>query len=156
MEEIIVEFKNLEKLCNELYGAPHGVTLYINEMQQQPEYSVQSVPGWYSDLAGLRRVRHIRNILVHEPDYDIQYSGSDIEFIRDFCQRILYRQDPLALLRQQAERIPQMRTQQQATQFVSQPSADADEGSIADGSFGKWLLAGIIIAVLIALLRSIG
>ena len=156
MDELIVEFKHLEKLCNELYGAPHGVTLYINEMQQNSGYASQIIPGWYSDLSGLKRVRHIRNNLVHESDYDIQYNGSDIEFIRSFYQRILDRQDPLALLRQQTERVSQLRTQQQATQFVSQPSADADGGSSGAGSFMRILLIGIVVAVLIALLRSIG
>ena len=35
MKEFIYEFKHLEKICNEIYSEQHGVTLYINEMEQK-------------------------------------------------------------------------------------------------------------------------
>ncbi len=35
MKEFIDEFKHWEKLCNEIYGDHHGVTLYINNMEDK-------------------------------------------------------------------------------------------------------------------------
>lgn len=107
MKEFINEFKHLEKLCNEVYAQQHGVTQYIDEMTQKSRIASGVIYGWDSDLAKLKRVRHIRNNLVHESNYDIDYDNSDIAFIRDFYNRILNQQDPLALLRRQTERIAQ-------------------------------------------------
>ena len=153
MEELIVEFRYLEKICNDLYGAQHGVTLYINEMQQAG-YASRSIPGWSGDLANLKRVRHIRNILVHEPDHEVWYDESDIEFIKGFYQRILNQQDPLALLRKQAERSFQMKIRQRQAYPDNRPQADTDERNGADGCFVRVFLTGVVIAILIALLRG--
>ena len=153
MEELIIEFRYLEKICNDLYGAQHGVTLYINEMQQAG-YASRSIPGWSGDLANLKRVRHIRNILVHEPDHEIEYDESDVEFIKQFYQRILDRQDPLALLRELTEQSSQKRTPQREEHPADRPSEDTEESTRADGCLLRILLAGIAVAILIALLRG--
>lgn len=154
MEKLIVEFGHLEKLCNDLYGATHGVTLYINEMQQYADFASRSVPGWSGDLANLKRIRHIRNLLVHEPDREVHYDAADIAFIKGFRQRILDRQDPLALLRKQAERNSQMKTRQGEVYPVNRPPADTDERNGAGGCSASIVLSCIVIAALIALLRG--
>lgn len=104
MNGFMNEFKSLEKLCNELYGDISGVTHYINDMDETPSYIARRIPGWSNDLANLKKVRHIRNQISHNPDYsDDDYEQEDIEFIRQFHQRILDRTDPLALRRQLLE-----------------------------------------------------
>ena len=83
MNDFLDEYKHLEKLCNEIYDQQHGITLYIEEMEQTPRYSCVNISGWTRDLENLKRVRHIRNAMVH----DTSYSTSD------------YQEDPLSLLR---------------------------------------------------------
>ena len=61
MNELVNEFKHLEKICNEIYSEQHGVTLYINEMEQESGYYTGTIIGWDRDLANLKHVRHIRN-----------------------------------------------------------------------------------------------
>ena len=41
--------------------------------------------------------------MVHESGFDDDYSASDVEFIKDFSDRILNGKDPLTLLRQKKE-----------------------------------------------------
>ena len=104
MKEFLDAFKHLEKICNEIYGAQSGVTQYINEMERTPLYMAQKVFGWDQDFQGLKRVRHIRNNMVHaNSDGDIDYTFEDVQFMKNFYNRIMNREDPLALLRQKNE-----------------------------------------------------
>jgi hypothetical protein len=106
MDALFDEFKRLEKLCNEIYGEQHGVTLYINEMERTPNYAARKVFGWDYDLQGLKRVRHIRNAMSHDDsDGDTDYTFEDVEFIKNFHARIMKGEDPLALLRKQSETV---------------------------------------------------
>ena len=101
MKEFIDEYKRLEKLCSEIYGQQHGISRYIADMEKSSTYAARGIPGWSSDLANLKRVRHIRNKMVHDAeDYDDAYEPEDLAFIKQFHQRILTQQDPLALRRQ--------------------------------------------------------
>ncbi len=99
MKEFVDAFKHLEKLCNDIYGEQHGVTLYIEEMEGTPNYMAQRVFGWDHDLKTLKRVRLIRNKWAH-PDDEMDYTFEDIEFLKNFYNRVMNQQDPLAILRQ--------------------------------------------------------
>ena len=94
------EFKRLDKLCGDLYGENHGVTLYIDEMQKNYARECQGIPNWYSDLKQLKHLRHIRNYLAHEEDAFSEdlCDQEDIDWVRSFYLRILNQTDPLALL----------------------------------------------------------
>ena len=92
MKEFIGEFKHLEKLCNDMYGQPHGVTLYINEMEAA-SHEAGGIAGWSDDFKNLKRLRHIRNNLVHDPEYEPDYDAEDIEYLKDFYRRIIDQQD---------------------------------------------------------------
>lgn len=106
MDALFDEFKRLEKLCNEIYGEQHGVTLYINEMESTPSYAARKIFGWDYDLQGLKRVRHIRNAMSHDDsDGDMDYTFEDVEFIKNFHARIMNGEDPLSLLRKQVETV---------------------------------------------------
>ena len=98
MKEFIDEFKHLVKICNEIYSEQHGVTQYINEMEQKSGYASRKIPDWDKDLTNLKRVRHIRNNLVHESDETVDYNSYDIEFIKRFYHKIITQQDPLSLI----------------------------------------------------------
>ncbi len=104
MNEFLDEYKHLEKLCSEIFNQNHGVTLYIDEMANTPRHVAISIPGWSRDLDYLKRVRYIRNAMSHDTSYnEDDYHPEDVEFMRNFHERILNQQDPLSLLRIQSE-----------------------------------------------------
>lgn len=92
------KFKDLEKICNEIYGKTGGVTEYISEMEQTSQYDSERIPGWNADLKELKRVRHIRNNMAHEGSFDsAECTEDDVDFLNSFRDRILKAEDPLAL-----------------------------------------------------------
>lgn len=163
MKEFIDEFKHLEKLCNEIYGDQHGVTLYIQDMESKSYMSTRGIEDWDRDLKYLTRVRHIRNNLVHESDYDIDYTEDDIAFMRDFYDRILNQEDPLSLLRKQMDQIkkvkprpqPQPQPQPQVNQVVYQQYTNLENKENKEDSKvekGLWIVIGVIVVAVIAAL----
>ncbi len=163
MKEFIDEFKHLEKICNEIYGDQHGVTLYINEMESKSFMSTRGIEDWDSNLKYLTRVRHIRNNLVHESDYDIDYTEDDIAFMRDFYDRILNQEDPLSLLRKQMDQIKKVKPRPQAQpqpqsqvnpvvyqQYTNLEHRENKEDSKVEK--GLWIVFGVIVVAVIAAL----
>ena len=94
------EYKQLDKLCSELYDGQPGVTSYINEMKNVNWNDARDIPNWKSDLNELKRLRHIRNHLAHtEGAFDEKLcTNEDVNWIKDFRNRILKQTDPLSLL----------------------------------------------------------
>ncbi len=93
-------YKELEKLCGDMYGDNHGLTTYIDEMINKPNgsYYVQS---WNEDLKRLRNYRWIRNQIVHEPGCteENMCEPGDAQWLDHFYSRIMSTNDPLALYR---------------------------------------------------------
>jgi hypothetical protein len=150
MKEFIDEFKHLERICNELYSEQHGVTQYINEMKQQSRHASRRIPGWDEDLASLKRVRHIRNNLVHESEETVEYNSADIEFIKAFYQKIIKQQDPLALLRKQEENTTSPKTDDSSRNNSAHSVIDlyAEE----EGSLITTLVWSLVVAIFILVL----
>lgn len=96
------EFKKLDKLCSELYQAPNGVTHYIDDMKAASWDDCRYIPNWKTDLKELIRLRHIRNHLAHTEGAFLENicTPNDINWIRNFHQRIMNQSDPLAMLNQ--------------------------------------------------------
>ncbi len=99
MKDFIDAYKHLEKICSEMYGEQHGITQYINDMELVPGGISSYIPDWYDDLNNLKRLRHIRNAMVHDSDFDEDYSKEDVMYLEDFYDRIMNCQDPLAMKR---------------------------------------------------------
>lgn len=157
MKEFIDEYKHLEKLCNEIYHQQHGITQYITDMEQTPARVSRSISGWNTDLRNLKRLRYIRNALVHETSDDaVDYEPKDVECLKDFYSRILNQQDPLALRRIQNEALAQIkrRTQKNISTNISDRAAKANESNYEDEdrewSLGMFL--GVLSAVVIVML----
>lgn len=94
------EYKQLDKLCSELYDGQPGVTSYINEMKSVEWNDACEISNWKADLSTLIRLRHIRNHLAHtEGAFDEKLCTSeDVIWVKNFRNQILKQTDPLALL----------------------------------------------------------
>ena len=96
--EFLEEYKRLDRLCKDAYGAEKGVSTYIDQMKAIG-YSGQQ--EWNAVLRKLIELRHIRNQLTHEVgtmDY-VMCSAEDVEWLSDFHHRIMTQTDPLSLYR---------------------------------------------------------
>lgn len=93
-------YKQLEKLCNEIYGDNHGISIYIDEMSKYTSAS-RYVSNWDNDLKKLKHYRWIRNQLVHEPNCteENMCEYGDSQWLDIFHSRIMSGNDPLALYR---------------------------------------------------------
>ena len=100
------EYKQLDKLCSELYDGQPGVTSYINEMKSMNWNDAREISNWKSDLSDLIRLRHIRNHLAHtEGAFDEKLcTREDVNWVKAFRDRILKQTDPLATLRKKSKR----------------------------------------------------
>lgn len=100
------EYKQLDKLCSELFDGQPGVTSYINEMKGTDWSNAREVLNWKTDLNNLIRLRHIRNHLAHtEGAFEENLcTGEDVKWVKDFRNRIFKQIDPLASLRKSASK----------------------------------------------------
>lgn len=111
--KLFAAFKRLDALCGQIYGK-NGVTQYIHDMENAGFRARYLVDGWNHDLDMLKRVRHIRNLLAHEPYLPDTWQSTerDVLWIEEFHQRILDRTDPLARLRAE-QQMARLRAEQQ-------------------------------------------
>ena len=93
-------YKQLEKLCNEMYADKNGVSVYIDEMEGKPR-GAYSVSGWENDLKQLKHYRWVRNKISHEPNCSEENmcERGDELWLDNFYKRIMNGNDPLALYR---------------------------------------------------------
>lgn len=96
---LVEAFGDLERLCNQIYDPPHGVTSYINIMESCHLQGKRSVPQWDYDFSILKEIRHKRNKLSHgEVSFGQRYAEEqDIDFAIHFRNRIINQTDPLTL-----------------------------------------------------------
>ena len=101
----IDSYKELEKLCSEMYNNNHGLSTYIDEMIKKSNGS-HYVSGWNEDLKQLKHYRWIRNRIVHEPGCteENMCDPDDAQWLDNFYSRIMSVSDPLALYRKARDR----------------------------------------------------
>lgn len=104
MDDMILIFlktyKKLDELCKQVLSSTRGISEYIDQMQSECKNS-SKVPNWDNDLKELKRLRWIRNQLVHDADsFDtLNITKEDISYLNEFRSRILNCEDPFAQLR---------------------------------------------------------
>lgn len=99
--EFLEIYKNLDELCRQILSSDRGVSEYIDEMDFDNQRG-RLVAGWERDYKQLKRMRWIRNRLVHEADaFDKNLVNvDDIEWLHTFYNRIMECTDPFSLLPQ--------------------------------------------------------
>ena len=98
--EFVESYKRLEGLLKDIYSNENPVSGYIVDMEKVGWFEYQHVLGWESDFKALKRARHIRNNLSHDTPYGQgDTMQNDLEWIKNFYQRFLDSDDPLARLR---------------------------------------------------------
>ncbi|MBR5307613.1 MAG: hypothetical protein IKU43_02490 [Clostridia bacterium] len=105
--EFFDEFKALDNLCRDIYGKTSdnklGVTLYLEDMEQKTHLGAVKVSGWAFDYRRLKSARNMRNELAHSRNsMSVEIcTQEDIDFVRNFRERILNQTDPIAVLKKQ-------------------------------------------------------
>lgn len=98
--EFLEIYKNLDELCRQILSSDRGVSEYIDEMSNESQG--WRIAGWDRDYKQLKRMRWIRNRLVHEAGSfdDSLVNVKDIEWLHTFYRRIMECTDPFSLLHQ--------------------------------------------------------
>lgn len=91
------EYKKLDNLCKDLLGSNQGITQYVNEMEQIPFEKSKLVESWQYDYKMLKHIRWIRNNIAHN-NGDSECSESDVQYVKNFYQRIINRTDSFSLI----------------------------------------------------------
>lgn len=94
-------YKQLEKLCNEIYHDSHGVSSYIDDMTNL-SLDLRYILDRNDDLKQLKHYRWVRNQIVHEPNCteENMCEPEDVVWIDNFYSRIMKQTDPLSLYHQ--------------------------------------------------------
>lgn len=118
-------YKELDKLCRDIYRDDKGVTNYIEDMKSKNAFQTKSVARWNDDLQQLQKSRHLRNSLGHDVGTLEKNlcTQRDIDWITDFKARILNGTDPLTMLRKSTQKAPIVNATQKQAQTQTQTQA---------------------------------
>ena len=72
------EYKRLDILCGDMFSCRQGISEYILQMEQTPFYKQCRIPLWNEDYRMLKRLRKLRNRIVHDLE-TIHCDKGDIE-----------------------------------------------------------------------------
>lgn len=94
------EYKKLDALCKDMFGGMDGVSEYIRQIEALPESEKMLCRDTKAVYDRLKNLRWIRNCLAHEiGTWDEEIcTEADIEWLKNFCDRILAINDPLAFI----------------------------------------------------------
>ncbi|MBQ7503828.1 MAG: hypothetical protein IJT79_00720 [Ruminococcus sp.] len=95
--ELFDEFKYVDKICREIFNSEKGVSTYIEQMEMTPVYVKYRISQWENDYKQLKHIRWVRNQLAHETGY-VECTAADVNWLKDFHNRLLSQQDPLAIV----------------------------------------------------------
>lgn len=107
------DYKQLDAVCRDMFSCQNGIGEYIVQMEQN-SFMQHRVPLWNEDYRKLKRWRWLRNQIAHTTS-STECGQEDIEQLRSFHNRILNRQDSLAVLGQiqrTARQTPQQRQEE--------------------------------------------
>ena len=97
--DFLEEYNSLDELCKQILSNEKGISAYINEMNKE-QNNHSSIACWENDYRQLKKMRGIRNRLVHESNsfQDNLVTIEDIKWLHTFYSRIINCTDPFSLL----------------------------------------------------------
>ena len=147
------EFTKLDKICVTVYQSEGGTLGYLAQMRNVSAAYADIIPHWNTDLEQLHCYRNIYQALVQSADAfeECLCNQEDVHWLRDFCDRIMERKDPLALLQLRGYRAEddakQRLDDERAGRIVIQTMNPRDR--YVNGSVAVWML---LIAVVLTCL----
>lgn len=99
--EFLEAYKSLDELCKQILSSDRGISEYIDEMSKEQQAHL-TISCWENDYKQLKKMRWIRNRLVHETNSfeDNLITIEDIVWLQDFRSRIMKCTDSYSLLYQ--------------------------------------------------------
>lgn len=153
------EYKQLDKLCSEIYSCQNGVSEYIAQMENKSYQGQFRIPSWDSDYKMLKHVRWVRNQIAHDSGVYQISEPEDLEFVQDYRNRIFSGQDSLTLLRKsldaEAEQKRQWNRQRREQEKVASSPIHTSQIYIQPKKKSrKWIgfLVGIGVLMLVIIL----
>ena len=148
----IESYKQLDKICGEMFETQYGVSAYIEEMLNNPHGSFL-VRGWENDLKQLKHYRWIRNQIVHEPDCyeETMCEVGDEEWLDEFYERIINQTDPLAMYFQATKPHPVAKFAQnhEPAQLQYTYSEQPNRPKHKSKKVVRWIVFSIIVAIVL-------
>lgn len=150
--EFLDEYKYVDKICREMFGTEKGVTAYIEQLDETPMTVRYWITEWNNEYRQLKHIRWLRNQIVHSTG-NVECTQSDLDWLKDFHNRLLTQQDLLAKARRVIQESQIQRQQQQAKTIAA---AAPKYGANVFGSSSRPRKSWILIAVIAALAIIIG
>ncbi len=144
--EFLEKYKNLDELCKQILSSDRGVSEYIDEMSK--ESRGYRIAGWERDYKQLKRLRWIRNRLVHE-------SGSfeahlvkieDIQWLHTFYLRIMECKDPFSILHQFEKNVDRKNGQIKHPDTYISTNRNSSLGDLSNRNL---ILAVVLVGILV-------
>ena len=152
--EFLDEYKYVDKICREMFGTEKGVTTYIEQLDETPMTVRYWITEWNNEYRQLKHIRWLRNQIVHSTG-NVECTQSDLDWLKDFHNRLLTQQDLLAKARRVIQESQIQRQQQQAKNIAAAaPKPGTNVYRSPRGPRKSWILIAVIaaLAILIGLL----
>ena len=152
--ELLEEYKYVDAICRDMLGAEKGVTAYIEKLDETPVTVRYWITEWNNEYRQLKHIRWLRNQIVHSTGY-VECTQSDLDWLKDFHNRLLAQQDLLAKARRVIKESQIQRQQQLAnTVTAAAPKPGANVYRSPRGPRKSWILIAVIaaLAIIIGLL----
>ena len=150
--ELLEEYKYVDNICRDMLGTEKGVTSYIEQLDETPMTVRYWITEWNDEYRQLKHIRWLRNQIAHSTGY-VDCTQSDLDWLKDFHNRLLTQQDLLAKARRVVQE-SQIQQQQQLAKTVI--AAAPKNGANVFGSSSRPRKSWILIAVIAALVMLIG
>ena len=152
--EFLEEYKYVDAICRDMLGAEKGVTAYIEQLDETPMTVRYWITEWNDEYRQLKHIHWLRNQIVHNTG-SVECNQSDLDWLKDFHNRLLTQQDLLAKARRVVQESQIQRQQQLAkTVTVAAPKPGANVYRSPKGPRKSWILIAVIaaLAIIIGLL----
>lgn len=142
-------FSKVDKLCIDIYQNEHGLADYVEDMRSISVCTVEEIPDWEADLFQLITLRNVRNSLINTPGAFAEEicTQEQLEWLEGFYQRVLDRQDPMALLEEYGYRAQE--DSQNKRIEVWEPEVEKGASSAHERHVNGILIAALLVILVI-------